>query len=98
MTETKQPTILELMGLDNLSEPEQNAVLEKFGNLIIEASIGQLLLELTPEKVDELQVYINNVTPEEDIFAYLLRTFPDFQSIVEKQIAGLESEIKAVYG
>jgi len=97
MTEQKKQTILELIGVSNLSENQQNEVLEKFGNLIIEASIGQLLLELPPEKVTELQTYIDNVGEEEDIFAYLLQTFPDFQSIVEKQVAALKTEIETIY-
>jgi hypothetical protein len=97
MSEQKEQTILELMGVSELSESQQNDILEKFGNLIIEASIGQLLLDLPPNRVSDLQTYIDGVSDEEDIFAYLLRTFPDFQSIVEKQIFALKSEIEAIY-
>jgi len=97
MSENKEQTILELMGLDNLSETQQNEVLDKFGNLIIEASVGQLLLVISEERVEQLQTYIESVNEEEDIFAYLLRTFPDFQSIVERQIAALKTEIETVY-
>lgn len=97
MTEKKEETILNLMGIGQLSETQQSEVLEQFGNLIIEASIGQLLLQLPPERVLDLETYVENVSEEEDIFAYLLRTFPDFQSIVEKQITALKTEIEAVY-
>lgn len=97
MSENKEQTILELMGVSELPEAQQNEILEKFGNLIIEASVGQLLLVISAEKVTELETYIENVSEEEDIFAYLLRTFPDFQSIVEKQVDALRIEIETIY-
>jgi|AntRauTorcE11897_2_1112592.scaffolds.fasta_scaffold06614_2 hypothetical protein len=97
MSENQEKTVLELMRVNELSESQQHEALEKFGNLIIEASVGQLLLSISEEKAEELKVYIENVNEEEDIFAYLLRTYPDFQSIVEKQVAALKTEIETLY-
>jgi len=97
MSETKEQTILDLMGLSSLSEDQQNEALEKFGNLVIEASIGQLVLTLSEEKIKEIEVYAENIKDGEDVFGYLLKTQPDFKSIVEKQIAALQEEIAMVY-
>jgi hypothetical protein len=81
-----------LLGIDKMSESEKTAFLERTGSLIIDAAIGRLLLSLEPEQVNKIEAYVDAAPETEDIFAYFLKTYPDFQSIVEEEVAAFQSE------
>jgi hypothetical protein len=98
MTNQESHTLMELMGLDRLSEERQSEVMERFGALVIEGSIGQLLVSLSEEKTKEIEEYANNLPEGEDVFEYLLKTYPDFEPIVKEQIEALGEEIREIYG
>tara|TARA_B100001989_G_scaffold243294_2_gene210864 strand:+ start:511 stop:810 length:300 start_codon:yes stop_codon:yes gene_type:complete len=87
-----QNNLATLLNLENLPEQERNAVLERVGSLVIQASVGSLLTTLNEQQIYDLEEYIHHATDQEDAFAFLLRTFPDFQSIVEKEVAALNFE------
>ncbi len=98
MSENKEQTLATLLGIDDMPEGQKEALLERVGNIIIDASVGNLLLTLNEEQVKKLDQYMSNVGEEDDIFAYLLRTYPDFQSIVEKEVAALQEEAEEIFG
>lgn len=93
MSDKKQELNLDsLLQMDEMSEVQREVFLEKVGGIIIEASVGKLLMSLEVEKADELEKYLKTILPDEDVFAFLLRKYPDFQSIVEGEIAALKEQ------
>lgn len=98
MSEIKDETTLAtILGIDNMPEEQKIAFLDKVGSVIIGGSIGRLVTNLEPDQVTKLENYLATVSSDDDIFAYLLRTYPDFQSIVEKEVASMQSEIKDLF-
>jgi hypothetical protein len=85
-----------LLGTDSMSEKEKNEFLERAGSIIIDASVGRLLLTLDPEQITKVETYIDVAPETEDIFAYFLKTYPDFQSIVEEEVAAFQSDATEV--
>lgn len=98
MSENKNETTLgNILGINNLPEAEREAFLKKMGSVIIDASVSRLLVTLEEDKVKDLENYLNTISDDEDVFAYLLRKYPDFQSIVEKEIAELKGEMNEIF-
>ena len=98
MSEIKDETTLAtILGVDNMPEEQKNAFLERVGGVIIGGSIGRLVVTLEDEQISKLEDYLATVSNDDDIFAYLLRTYPDFQSIVEKEVDSMQSEIKNLF-
>jgi hypothetical protein len=85
-----------LLGIDKMSEAEKNAFLERAGNIIIDASVGRLLLSLEPEQVTAIEAYIDAAPEGEDIFEHFLKTYPDFQSIVTEEVTAFQADAKTV--
>jgi hypothetical protein len=90
--QNNKQTLAEILKVDGMPEKQKEEVVARVGGLIIEASVGALLLTLNEDQLGAIEEYLNHVTDNDDIFAYLLRTYPDFQSIVEKEIAALEQQ------
>lgn len=75
-----------LLGVNKMSPQEQNDFLTRTGEVIINSAVGKLLLSLGEEQVKELEIYIENVPESEDVFAYFLKTYPEFESILEGEM------------
>lgn len=99
MSDNKQElNLATLLGVDDMPEAQREEFLERVGGIIIEASIGRLLVSLEDDQVSKLEAYMNTVSEEDDIFAHFLRTYPDFQSIVEGEITALREQAIEVLG
>lgn len=96
--DSNEITLGDLLKVEKMPENDREAFLERIGNLIIDSSVARLLVSLDDGQVNKLEMYLENVSPEDDVFAYLLRTYPDFQPIVEKEIAALKTEALEVFG
>ncbi|MCB9810302.1 hypothetical protein H6781_01740 [Candidatus Nomurabacteria bacterium] len=96
--DTSEITLGDLLGVEKIPEDQRDAFLARVGNLLIDSSVARLLVSLDDGQVNKLEMYLENVSPEDDVFAYLLRTYPDFQPIVEKEIAALHFEASEIFG
>lgn len=85
-----------LLGIDKMSDAEKDAFLERAGNIIIDASVGRLLLSLEPDQVAKIEAHVDAAPETEDIFEYFLKTYPDFQSIVEEEVAAFRADATEV--
>ncbi len=97
MSEIKEKTLANLLGIEDMPEGQKEEVLERVGNIIIEASVGNLLLSLNEEDLKKLEQYLESVSENDDVFGYLLRKYPDFQSIVEREVEALRSEAEDIF-
>jgi len=81
-----------LLGIDQMSESEKAVFLERTGNIIIDGAVGKLLMSLEPDQVAKIEAYVDAAPETTDIFEYFLKTYPDFQSIVEEEVANYQAE------
>jgi hypothetical protein len=86
------PELATLLGVDKMGEQEKETFLARAGSIIIEAAIGRLLLSLEPDQVSQIEAYTEAAPETEDIFEYLLKTYPTFESIVEEEAAAFKDE------
>jgi hypothetical protein len=97
MTNEQPDTLIKLLGLDKLSDEKQAEIMERFGMLIIEGAITNLLVTLNETEAQEIQAYTENLQGDEDIVADLLAKYPAFEAILQQRISEMATEIKAVY-
>jgi hypothetical protein len=94
MENKDEQSVLVKLGINHLASDKKNELLNDYGQILIEASIGRLLLSLENSQLEKLESYLENVTDDEDVIAYLLRTYPEFQPIVEEEAKALEAQTK----
>ena len=78
--------LAKLLGVDKMAPQEQDDFLARTGEIIINAAVGKLLLTLEDEQVKKLEEYIEKAPETEDVFAYFLKTYPEFESILEGEM------------
>ncbi|MCA9356926.1 hypothetical protein H6784_00660 [Candidatus Nomurabacteria bacterium] len=97
MTDIKpEHNLAEILGINKLPENEQVEQIEKVGMMIINAAVGRLLVSLDESEVKELEDFLATSTGTEDVFQYLLETYPQFEGHVQDEVTGLYSEAEQI--
>jgi hypothetical protein len=78
--------------LEEMSETERDAFLERVGSVIIDSAVGRLLLSLTEAQVANLELHLESNSDTSDVFAYLLNEYPNFEKLVEEEVVALRTE------
>lgn len=97
--ETKiKSKLAEVFELDKMPEVQREEFMSRVGNIVIDASLNRLLVDLSETEVEELQEYLEGKNEAEDPFSHLLKTYPKFESIVQEEITAFQAEAEAVVG
>ncbi|MFT7644784.1 MAG: hypothetical protein ACI9BF_000442 [Candidatus Paceibacteria bacterium] len=78
--------------LEEMSETERDAFLERVGSVIIDSAVGRLLLSLTEAQIAKLELHLESNSDTSDVFTYLLNEYPNFEKLVEEEVAALRTE------
>ena len=89
--------LAEILGLDKMPEGQKDELLKRVGDVVIDASVGRLLLTLNEEQVLQLNESLGELTEDKDVFALLLKKYPDFEHIVKEEIKALQDETEKVF-
>jgi hypothetical protein len=89
-----EKTLESLLGLDNVPAGQKEAFLEKIGSLVIDSSVSRLLLSLEESEVEKINLAIEQISSEQDMFAYLLETYPGFEKIVLEEMRAFQAEAR----
>ena len=88
--------LAEVLKIDALPPEEQQEFLSRVGNVILDSSVMRLLTSLEESEVESLEKYIDSGSQEDDVFEHLLKTYPNFEKIVEEEAAALQSNFAEV--
>jgi len=78
--------------IDDMPEAERDEFMKRTGEVIIDATITRLLVSLSESDVARLELYLGSHEHIEDIFGYLMETFPIFEEYLVEEIANLKNE------
>lgn len=93
----KKPTedMLEVLGLQDLSEEEQQSLLVDMQALIFKGSVVRMLEQMSEEEKDAFNQYLSSNPSEDDMMEYLDKNVPDAKGAILDTIAELKSDILA---
>jgi hypothetical protein len=91
-----QPNLRTLLRVDEMPEEQREIFLEEVGTVVIDSSVGRLLLTLEEAEVEKLQETLANLPEDQDIFAYLLTNYSNFEKIVEEEMNAFYKEAKRI--
>ncbi|MCA9363196.1 hypothetical protein KC851_02660 [Candidatus Kaiserbacteria bacterium] len=99
MSEENQTNkIAELLGLEKMTPEQQEALLARFGSLILDSSLNRLLIKLDDAQVGELQDYMESLPETENILVALAEKYPNFEDIIKEETKALQDEVEKVLG
>ena len=84
------------LGIEEMSPEQRDAFLEKTGSIIIDAAVGRLLLSMTEEEIAQLETSLGADVAPEDMFTYLLETYPNFEKIINEETIAFREEAEKV--
>ena len=85
-----------VLQVKDLPENKQVEFLAQISDVIIDSSIMRLITSLEENEVATLQQYIDGATPEDDVFEYLIQTYPTFETIVEEEVLALQTNFAEI--
>jgi len=88
--------LAEMLEIDKMPEDERAEFMERVGSIVVDAAVSRLLVTLTESEVEQLQKYLDMSTESDDVFAYLLRNYSQFEKIVEEEIAAFQKNTTEV--
>lgn len=92
----QENTLASILGIDEMSEEEQEVFIERVGSIVLDATVGRLLVSLDEDQVQELENYFDTVAESDDVFLHLIENYPQFEAYLQEEVAGLQSEAKEV--
>lgn len=90
---TQKSRLATLLRLDSWSETERNVFLEKSGHLVLEASIGRLLLSLPETQLAQLELFLDSHENIDDIVGYLSDKYPLFVDVLGEEVVAFQAEV-----
>lgn len=93
----KKPTqdMLEVLGLSDLSEEEQQSLLIDMQQLIFKGSVVRMLEMMSEETKDAFNEYLSGNPSEDEVMEYLEKEVPEAKEAILDTIAELKSDILA---
>lgn len=87
--------ILETLGIQDLSEEEQQTMLLDLQSLVFRGSVIRMLEQMDEQKKDAFNEFLSGNPTEEDMMAYLEKNVPDAEGAVRDTLAELKNDILA---
>jgi hypothetical protein len=87
--------LAEAMEIDSLSERDRQKLFERIGGVAITAAVSRLLGSLDESEGAKLQLYLDT-HQNEDVYTYLLKTYPRFDDLLDEEVKGLQTDIASV--
>ncbi len=94
---TQKSRLVTLLKLDSWPAAERAVFLEKSGHLLLEASIGRLLLLLQEAELAQLELYLDSHENIDDMVGYLSDRYPLFVDILSEEAVALEKEAEQTF-
>lgn len=96
--ERTDQTLLDLLGLDDLSLGQQERVLADMGSLIFEGTLVRLIGRMNEGTRAELDALMDGDVSAEDLIAFLREKVPGSDEAVSETVQELRDDILAVSG
>jgi Protein of unknown function (DUF5663) len=87
--------ILEALGIQDLSEDEQQTMLLDLQSLLFKGSVVRMLEQMEEQQKDAFNEYLSGNPSEEDMMAYLEKNVPDAEGAVRDTLTELKNDILA---
>ncbi len=89
--------IIKEFGLEALPPEEQQAMIEKFSDVVMQAVFARCITQLTEEQKDQLDAVLEKDPENPDvIFDFFIEHIPNFESIVQQQMNHVRERAKVV--
>jgi phosphoglycolate phosphatase-like HAD superfamily hydrolase len=89
--------IIKEFGLEGLPPEEQQAMVEKFSDVVMQAVLARGLTQLTEEQKDQLDAALEKAPENSDIiFDFFVEHLPNFEAIVKQQVDHVRERAKVV--
>lgn len=82
----------EALQVDDMTEAERDEFLNRAGAVVIDAAVSRLLVSLSESEAAQLELYLGSHEHIEDIFGYLIKTYPTFEEYLAAEIVNLKNE------
>ena len=87
--------ILEALGVQDLTEEEQQNMLLDLQSLLFRGSIIRMLEQMNEQQKNAFNEYLEVNPSEEDMMAYLEKNVPDAEGAIRDTLAELKNDILA---
>ncbi len=88
----------DLFGIKEMSEAQKADFVERVGNIVMESAILRLLSTLDEKQVEELETKLVEDVEAEELFAHLLKNYPEFETIIAEEMAAFQNEAEQIMG
>ncbi len=85
--------IVSLLGIQGLTEIEQEAFITRIGSTILRATIVDFSTTLTDAQRLSLEQYMKTEPETTALLEHLISTYPSFNTELEKHVAALKTEM-----
>lgn len=96
--DSAQSKLEDLFGVDEMSEDQKEEFMEKVGSIVMESSVLRLLATLSPNQIAVLEGKVTDDVPAEDLLSYLLKNFPEFETILVEEVEAFKKEAEEIMG
>lgn len=91
-----QTDIAALIGLDGLSEGDQQTFLAEIGDVVFDAALLRLVAGLSDGQGLALDHYLEDEPSADVLMKHLVDHYPEFETILQEEMIALREEIVAV--
>lgn len=88
--------LVQELGLQALSEEEQNSAIERIGAVIFQNVLMRTYSTLPPETQTELEAIMADTTKPETLFAFLQTKVPDLDAMIKEEVIKFKAEATSV--
>lgn len=89
-------TLVTTLGLADMPQTDQDALIEKFGGLVFQSVLLRVAPEMSSSAQDKLEALLSKDTSPEDLLAFLRSEAKDFDTIVREEALALKAERDAI--
>lgn len=96
MDETQTKELIEALGLNKMSEPEQTAIITEIGDLVMESVLLRLVAEMSEEQQEALDQFMEAEPAPEVLMDHLATHHSNFATIWEEEVKAFREDALAI--
>ena len=82
----------DLLGLQELTELERYAYLSDIGETIFEGAIQRLIKDMSEEKLDAFNAFLDSEPEPEKMYEYLSQHHPEFDTYFQEEVVSFKRD------
>ncbi len=88
--------IIEILGLDKLSQTEREDILLSIGSIIYQEVLMRVMETMSDKNKDEFEKLLDENSKPEEIFEFFRNKAPDFEKIIKEETEKFESNTSSL--